>query len=105
MEEEVQASRGVGVDEACVHPPQYLATIISPEVPPYFPNFENYLGPLQSLLGCQSPPCPTPVHVGVCGGVKSFLSLRPKFRQGFLPICQIEEFPGPIAASDRTPVA
>ena len=37
MEEEVQAGRGVGVDEACVHPPHYLATKFFQGFPPYFP--------------------------------------------------------------------
>ena len=61
MEEEVHVGRGMGVDEACVHPPQYLATKISLGVPTYFPNFEIFLGPLQSLLGRQSPPCRPPL--------------------------------------------
>ena len=37
-EEEVLADRGVGVDEACVHPPQYQETKILLGVTPYFPN-------------------------------------------------------------------
>ena len=52
-DEEVQVVRGLGVDEACVHPPQYQATKILLGVPPYCPNFEIYLGVLQSLLGCK----------------------------------------------------
>ena len=42
VEEEIQVGRGLGVDEACVHPPQYQATQISLGVPPYFPNVENF---------------------------------------------------------------
>ena len=61
MEEEVQAGRGVGVDEACVHPPHYLATKFFQGFPPYFPNVEICLGPLQSLLRRQLPPCPPPL--------------------------------------------
>ena len=54
--EDNQAGRGVGVDEACVYPPQYLATKISIGVPPYFPNVQIFLGPFWSLLWPQSPP-------------------------------------------------
>ena len=45
VEEEVQVSRDVGVEEACVHPPLYLATKISLGVPPYLLNFQKFLGP------------------------------------------------------------
>ena len=61
--------RGVGLDEACVHPPKYQANKLLLGVPPYCPIFQIYLGPLQSLLGRQSSPCHhTPVHVGMRGG-------------------------------------
>ena len=50
-----------GVDEACVHPPpQYLATKISLGVTLYFPNVEQFMGLLRSLLCPQSPPCCPP---------------------------------------------
>ena len=58
--ENVQAGRGVGVDEARVHLPQYQATKILLGVPPYLPNVKKNLGPLQSLTGPQSPPCRSP---------------------------------------------
>ena len=70
-EEEVQGGRGVGVDEACVHPPPVTGEQNIYRGPPLFPNFEIYLGPLQSPLGRQFPPCPPPpVPVGVRGWVK-----------------------------------
>ena len=70
-EEEVQAGRGVGVDEVCVHPPYYQATIFCQGCPPIFQIKKNYLGPLQPPLGCQSPPCPPPpVPIGVYAGVR-----------------------------------
>ena len=73
VEEEVQAGRGVWVDEAYVHPLQYLVTKNLPGIPPYFPNFEIYHDPLQSPRGHQPPPCPPPpVPVGVHGEVRPF---------------------------------
>ena len=82
-----------GVDEACVHPPQYLATKISLGVTPYFPNVENFMGPLRSLLCPQSPPCCPPCACRhVWGGVWPFRSLRPECCQGFPPSCQIQKY-------------
>ena len=99
-EEEVQAGRGVGVEDACVHPPQYLATKLSPGVPPYFPNFENFHGPLQPPLRLQSP-----LFLQACvEGLGLFFPLRLKFCDGFPPISLNVKNSWPVAASAGTPV-
>ena len=65
----------------------HLATKILPGVPPYFPNFEDFLGPLQPPLGLQLLPCPPPsVPIDVRGGVRTLRTLRPKFCKGLPPI-------------------
>ena len=82
----------------------HLATKFLPGVPPYFPNFENFLACCSLSWDPNRFPTP-PVTVGVRGGVRPFRILRPKFCQGFSPICQILIFPWPVAASVGTPVA
>ena len=95
------------VDEACIHPPQYLVTKILPEVPHYFPNFGNFLGPVAASTrnAIAYLPPPPPVPVGMRGEVRPFRPLRPKFHQGFPPIFQNVKNYWPIAASSGTPVA
>ena len=43
--DDVLAGRGVGVVETYVCHPLLLATKILPGVPPYFPNYQSFLGP------------------------------------------------------------
>ena len=65
-------------------------------VPPYFPNCEIFLGPLQSLQGQNCLPPALPVTVGVCGRVTTLLSLQQKFLQEFPPISESKNVLGPL---------
>ena len=68
MGENARTGRGVGLDEACVHPPQYMANKMLLGVPPYFPNVQKTLVRCGLCLGPNCLPTVPPVPIGVCGG-------------------------------------